>query len=299
MATFEVVAMVLAPERHIAAFTAHYRRRGADRIRIFFDGPEAPKGDFHGAEVVLCNDDFWTARGVTRPHGVEDRQRVIYNHAYGTARADWLLVVDVDEFILGDEEIGALLERIEPSRESVIFGSVEATYSHRDDMTGEYGASFFRKPYGRPFCSVLPHLVTPGVGGCFTKGLLGHFMGKHAVRTGITDIKVDIHESKRDGQPLDALIIGPGVTPRPLYLAHYDAISFQQWRDKWDRRVAKRDVLEVGRKRNLQFDLFAAARQRGAELDLFKKLYAVNGLQLFVLRCFNLIIPHKPNDLIV
>lgn len=299
MVTFEVVAMVLAPAQQIATFTAHYRRRGADRIRIFYDGPEAPVGDFDGAQVVLCDDDFWRGLGVERPLGVEDRQRAIYNYAYGTARAEWFLVVDVDEFILGDDEIGALLERIGPDRESVIFGSVEAVYSVGSDMTREYNASYFRKPYGRPFCSILPHMITPGIGGCFTKGLLGHFMGKHAVRTGIGDIKIDIHESKRNGQPLKALVIGPKVTPRPLYLAHFDAISFEQWRQKWDRRIAKRDVMEVGRKRNLQFDLFAAARQRGEERDLYQKLYALNGPQLLVLRCFNLIISQKPNDPIV
>jgi len=296
---FEVVAMVLAPEQHIATFVAHYRQRGADRIRVFFDGDAASIGPFEGAEIVACDDAFWRDLGMARPYGVENRQRAVYNHAYRQSAADWLLVVDVDEFILGDDAISDLLSSVEPERESVIFRSVEAVYSDRHDLSREYGAAFFRKPYGRPYCSILPHLVYPGSGGCFTKGLLGHDMGKHAVRTGIADIVVDIHESKRNGEPLDAARNVPGRSKKPLLLAHYDAISLEQWRAKWDRRLEAQDLLEAGRKRTRQFELYAAARRQGTEAQLFRRLYALGAFQTFLLSCLNLIIPHKPNDLTV
>lgn len=299
MDKFEVVAMVLAPEQHIATFIAHYRRRGADRVRVFFDGDMAPEGPFEGGEIVVCDEAFWRSLGQPRPQGVENRQRAVYNHAYRQSVSDWVLVVDVDEFILGDDAIGELLSRVEPERESVIFRPVEAAYSSRSELSQEYGAAYFRKPYGRPYCSILPHLVYPGSGGCFTKGLLGHDMGKHAVRTGIADIVIDIHESKRDGKPLEAARNVPGASGRPLFLAHYDAISLEHWRAKWDRRLAARDLMEVGRKRNRQFELYAAARQRGTETELFRRLYTLGAIQTFLLRCLNLIIPHKPNDLTV
>ena len=42
MAVFEVVAMALAPERHVAAFVDHFRRKGAARVRVYFDSAAAP-----------------------------------------------------------------------------------------------------------------------------------------------------------------------------------------------------------------------------------------------------------------
>ncbi|WP_292223704.1 glycosyltransferase family 2 protein [Brevundimonas sp.] len=292
MAKFEVVALALAPERHIATFIAHYRRRGADRIRVFFDGETALAGDFEGGEVIACDDGFWRDLGV-RPDSVENRQRAVYDLAYRSADADWLLVVDVDEFILGEGSIADLLARIEPSRESVIFRTVEAVFDARHDLSQEYGAAFFRKSYGRPLSSILPHLVYPGCGGFFTKGLLGHDMGKHAVRTGLGGIEVDIHESKRDGVPFRAALA------KTLHLAHYDAISLEQWRAKWDRRLAVQDTMEMGRKRSLQSTIYGRARRLGAEVELFRRIYVVGGFQTFVLRCLNLIIPNKTNDLTV
>lgn len=292
MAKFEVVALALAPERHIATFIAHYRRRGADRIRVFFDGETALAGDFEGAEVIACDDGFWRDLGV-RPDSVENRQRAVYDLAYRTADADWLLVVDIDEFILGEGSLPDLLDTIEPGRESVIFPTVEAVYDTRHDLSQEYGAAFFRKSYGKPFSSILPHLIYPGCGGFFTKGLLGHDMGKHAVRTGLEGVEVDIHESKRGGVPFQA------VQTRSLLLAHYDAISLDQWRAKWDRRLAVQDTMEMGRKRSLQSTIYSRARRLGAEVELFRRIYVVGGFQTFVLRSLNLIIPNKTNDLTV
>ncbi len=288
MAKFEVVVMALAPERHITTFIAHYRLRGADRIRVFFDGETVLAGDFEGAEVIACDDGFWRDLGVSRPESVEDRQRAVYDFAYRQTTSDWLLFVDVDEFILGEGSIGDLLASTAPDRESVIFRTVEAVYSDRHDLSQEYGAAFFRRSYGRPFSSVLPYLLYPGCGGFFTQGLLGHDMGKHAVRAGLAGVEVDIHESKRFGTPLSATVA------KSLLLAHYDAISLEQWRGKWDRRLAVQDTWEMGRKRRLQSTLYDRARRLGAEAELFRRIYVVSGFQTFVLRCFNMLIPNTP-----
>ena len=73
MTRFDVVAMALAPERHIGVFVDHYRARGAERVRVYFDGPAsaAPRPNVVGLsedELTLCDDAFWGARG-GRPAG--------------------------------------------------------------------------------------------------------------------------------------------------------------------------------------------------------------------------------------
>ena len=61
MARFEVVAMALAPDRHIAVFVSHYRRRGAEQVRVYFDGHAeiAPRP----AEVGLDDEELIVGQG--------------------------------------------------------------------------------------------------------------------------------------------------------------------------------------------------------------------------------------------
>ena len=68
---FEVVAMALAPARHLAAFVDHYRRRRAARIRIYFDGDRAPDPAEVGLnphDLIVCDAAFWAARGMLMSH---------------------------------------------------------------------------------------------------------------------------------------------------------------------------------------------------------------------------------------
>jgi len=122
---FEVVAMALAPARHLAAFTDHYRAKHPARIRIYFDGEDAPDPVQVGLDpkdLIVCDAAFWATRG-GRPQAVEDRQRVVYAEAYSTLASDWLLVVDIDEMILGDVDVSAVLGAVAAEREAVIFPS--------------------------------------------------------------------------------------------------------------------------------------------------------------------------------
>jgi len=289
---FEVVAMALAPARHLATFADHYRQRRAARIRIYFDGDRAPDPAEVGLvseDLIVCDAAFWAARG-GRPATVEDRQRVVYADAYSTLAADWLLVVDVDEVILGDVDLSAVLEAVPAGREAVIFPSIEAVWRAGDDLTQEYGARLARKPYHGPFPDQFADLFYPGRGRFFVRGLLAHHMGKHAVRRGLADVGVCIHESKRDDRPLKAARARDPGTGRTVWLLHYDAIGLEVWRAKWDRRAAAGDTAEMGRRRRRQQAAYVEARQAGAEAALFGDLYALRPWQQAVLRRLGLLL---------
>jgi hypothetical protein len=288
VAQFEVVAMALAPKRHIDAFVAHYLGKGATRVRIFYDGASDAAPVLEAGELTACDAAFWQSLD-GRPDSVEHRQRKVYNHAYRDMTADWLLVVDIDEMMFGDTDLGAVLDAVPAQRESVIFCNLEAVWRANDDPS-EFGATLARKAYNGPFWSWLSHALYPGAGDFFVRALLGHHMGKHAVRRGIPDIDVCIHESKRNGQPLKAARARDPRTGCLAWLLHYDAISFDAWRSKWNRRLAVDDTREMGRKRRRQQAVYAEAREKGEEAALFARLYALAPWQERTLRRLGLLL---------
>lgn len=285
--------MALAPERHVAAFVDHYRAKGAGRIRVYFDAAETPDaavvGLAHG-DLVACDAAFWAPRG-GRPGAVEHRQRVVYAEAYSSLEADWLLVVDVDEFMLDGPDVGEVLSAAPETREAVIFPTVEAVWRAGDDLTREYGSVWARKSYHGPCSDQFAALIYGGRGAFFVHGLLAHHMGKHAVRRGRPDLMVCIHESKRDGKPLKAVRARDPRTGRTAWLLHHDAIGLDAWRAKWDRRLASKDVVEMGRRRRRQQAAYAAARADGREAALFADLYALRPWQAGLLRRLGLLTP--------
>lgn len=292
MPNFEVVAMALAPKRHLATFADHYHGRGAARTRVYFDGDDAPdpvRAGLDPKDLIVCDAAFWAARG-GRPQAVEDRQRVVYADAYSTLAADWLLVVDIDEMIQGDVDVSAVLGAVAAEREAVIFPSVEAVWRAGDDLTREYGARLARKPYHGPFSDQFADLIYPGRGRFFVRGLLAHHMGKHAVRRALPDVMVCIHESKRGDRPLKAARARDPRTGRTAWLLHHDAIGLDAWRTKWDRRVAAGDTAEMGRRRCRQQAAYVEARKAGEEAALFADLYALRPWQQTVLRRLGLLL---------
>lgn len=292
--------MALAPERHVAVFVDHYRRRGAARVRVYFDGPaaDAPRAKAVGLaddELVICDDAFWAARG-GRPASVEARQRRIYADAYRALSADWLVVVDIDELIFGPVDLAAALKTVPASRDLAIFPTVEAVWHAGDDLNRDYGAVLARKSYSGPFWSELSHLLYPGAGTFFVRGLLGHHMGKYAVRRGLDGVSPCIHEAKRGEVPLKAAQARDPRTGQAVRLLHYDAISLDAWRAKWDRRLAVGDTAEIGRRRRRQQATYAAMRRNGDEASLFARLYALNPLQESVLRRLGLLLDIPAHD---
>lgn len=280
--------MALAPRQYLSKFANYYRRLGASRIRIYFDGSIEAESWLSGIELTQCDDAFWRQANVLRPATVEDRQRFIYNRAYASATSDWVLIVDIDEFVFGKTMLRDVLYRASGRYEVVRFGSAEAVFLNDETISNDYGARTFRRPCNRYLATVLPHLIYPGLGHLFIRGLLGHSRGKQAVRAGIPGIFLDIHDATAEGVPLTEYAASEG--PSPLYLAHYDAISFGQWRQKWDRRLVARDVKEMGRKRERQLDLYAKEARSGAEETLFRRLYCLNYQQFNILRALGLIV---------
>src|SRR5207247_1919397 len=82
------------------------------------------------------------------------RQRLVYNRAYASARSDWVLIVDIDEFVFGDGSLSAVLAQASGQYEVVRFGSAEAVFIDGDRISSDYGAKAFRRPCNRYLAAI-------------------------------------------------------------------------------------------------------------------------------------------------
>ncbi len=287
---FEVVVVALCERSILDGFIQYYRSVGASKIRIFFDGDPAFELSSPDVELQLCSLEFWTGMGLTRPGSIEARQRAIYRHAYDTCGAPWCLIVDVDEYVFGPRNVSAYLGGVAPEVEAVRFLSAEAVYSDRN-IDQAFGGRVFRKSAPRYVAQILTPMIYGRYGGVFIRGLLGHCRGKEVLRTGIAGVDIDIHDASVDGRPLNER----NASRRDgFWLAHYDAINFAQWCDKFARRLTRKDALEMGRKRELQLSLFAERTDEAGRRDLFCELYVLPLWKRRVLRALGLLLETGP-----
>ncbi|MBS0477261.1 MAG: hypothetical protein JSR28_19205 [Proteobacteria bacterium] len=288
---FEVVALALCPQRDLVRFCDHYLRQGARRVQVFYDAvPDFALSDPR-VQLVACDPTFWRGLGLLRPPSVEGRQRAVYRHAYVQCETEWLLVVDVDEFVFGPQPLDALLAGIGPGPDCVRFTSAEAVFAPIDNIEDEFSASAFRLPTTRLASPLLARLLYGAHSGLYVRGLLGHARGKQAVRSGLADVQIDIHDATVPGRDLDRL---DATVAHGFMLAHYDAINFARWSEKCADRLRRGDAREMGRKRERQLALYAACTSKADQVRLFRRLYALDRWQMRVLALAGLL--HEPQE---
>jgi len=278
MSSFEIVCMTNAPQGHVSRFVEHYKGLNAHRIRIFYDGADTISCP--DCEIIVCNDDFWGCLGEARSPIVEHRQRQIYNYSYKTAAAEWVIVIDIDEYLFTKLSIVDYLSSHGRGYELMRFLPAEAIFLPQDDIYLDFSATGFRLPYPSCFSIPMSHLIYPKLGQLFIRGLLGHSRGKYAIRSGYSNVNMNIHEAKCAGTDMTEIHVAPSA----IFLAHFDAISVHHWNEKWRRRIVENDTREMGKKRDRQLDLFRQYDERGKSEVLFKKLYSVGSWKMKLLK---------------
>jgi hypothetical protein len=290
-AAFDVVCMLLEEPAVIRRFVEHYLRIGARRITLFYDAPEFPAiGDVpERVQTIACDEDFWRNLCGSRPPGFEERQKTLYADCHRQAQCDWTLFVDADEFAFCDLPIGEFLARVPEDVPAISLPTFEAVYLPGDHLDADFGSSGLRSVqlnkrsfdrwggliYGRTVYSMLG------------KGLVAHHKGKQFLRRGQKFSSVTSHLTMLDGVSINVRAENLSHAPRGLGLAHFDAISFTRWHEKWRRRVSG-DTLNVkmSPRRRIQMELIRSAMKEGepALRSLFRQLYGLSGTQFLLLR---------------
>ena len=99
-----LVATVRAPLPEIQAFAADHLERGAHRVYLYLDEPDPATAEALNAHsklrVTRCDAGHWQKLGGKRPVKHQVRQARNATHLYRRrAEVDWLIHMDVDEFL--------------------------------------------------------------------------------------------------------------------------------------------------------------------------------------------------------
>ena len=266
--TWGIAATILAPADEILRFVAYHLEAGAHRIYIYLDdeNPDAyaalrahPK-----CRVTQCDAAWWDKRSTGRPVKHQVRQTMNATHAYGRkTEVDWLIHMDVDEFLVADQYIATLLS-------SVPLNTPCARVRPMEALSGDTTAFKGFIPAG-PAREKIVKDIYPTFGPHIKGGFLSHLAGKVLVRTGLENIQVKIHNAFQNGNELKGADLDQDI----LALAHCHAKTWEGWLAAYRYRLEKgsyRAELAPNKPRGKggisMHELFEKIEQSGGETGL-------------------------------
>jgi len=229
MPTWGISSTIKASVDDILRFAAYHLEKGAHRLFIYLDDDNQAAFDALKAHpkirVTLCDDAWWQKRRKARPDMHQARQTANATHAYRRrAEVDWLIHMDVDEFLVSDQPIDSILAALPDGTNMTRIRPMEA-------LSGD-GTAFKRFIPGGPDRDRIVADLYPTYG-LYTKGgFLSHLAGKVFVRTGLHDITIKIHNAFQNGVQITGIDNQPG-----LDLAHCHAKSWEDWQVSYQYRL--------------------------------------------------------------
>ena len=260
MLRWGLVATILAPTADVLRFAAYHLEAGAHRLYIYLDDPEAdayaPLKAHPKIRVQKCDDAYWAKVGGKRPAKHQVRQSKNATHAYHRkTEVEWLIHMDVDEFIVSDLDVGTELYELPDQK-------LCARLRPMEQLVGS-GQSFKAfVPNGPNRHSIVKDLY-PEFGKYVKGGFLSHVAGKLFVRTELENINLRIHN----------VFQGEETNPHQIELssmdlAHCHAKPWTEW------LTAFRYRLEKG---SYRAELSPANKGEFSQHDLFRTLEETEG----------------------
>lgn len=295
MATFSVVALMQETQGVIERFYTHYIHIGATHVYIYIDGPindalYSPQDiltlEARGVTITACDDAFWKTSGISRPSDHQLRQEYVYLHCYNQNCSDWLFVCDADEFLIDRIAISQFLDRIPSNILSVGILPVEAVWGPDEDINVPFGSNWFRR------ANIESNITLFRVYGIFSiifrRGILGHTIGKYFVRKGLDVDTLGLHVAFANNKKITINAESIEESLGLVELAHFDAIGFERWFQKFYRRIKFESSTARKRRsgrRQIQQILFCLFYFAGKDATsiYFRILYKINCRQKRIL----------------
>jgi len=229
MTSWGLVSTILAPTPDILRFVAYHLDRGAQRLYIYLDAdtPDAYAAlkDHPKVRVTTCDAAHWQRLGAARPDKHQARQTLNATHAYRrNPEVDWLIHIDVDEFLVPHAPIPDVLGAVPATRNLVRIRPMEALGGSTEAFKGFIPAD------GRRRQRVTQ--MYPNFGKHLTGGFVSHILGKIFIRTGLPDITLRIHNAFQGDVGLPDCVDLPQID-----LAHFHAKTWDDWRAAYDFRL--------------------------------------------------------------
>ena len=225
MTTWGLSATIKAPAAEIVRFAAYHLGQGAHRLYIYLDddNPTAfaackahPK-----IRVTHCDDAHWrTLNNGRRPVKHQVRQTFNATHAYNRpAEVDWLIHIDVDEFLVPEKPISEILATQPAEALCARVRPMEALATDTGFPT--HFKAFV--PNGKERLRIVRALY-PTFGDSIKGGFLSHLAGKVLVRTGLDNVRVQIHNAFQND-----VEIPTAERTEEIGLAHFHTRNWDQW----------------------------------------------------------------------
>lgn len=263
MSIWGLSATIRAPAPDILRFAAYHLEQGAHRLYLYLDAAN-PVAYAHlkahpKVRVQICDQAHWKKLSKKRPNRHQVRQSYNATHAYNRrAEVDWLIHMDVDEFLVSERSVAKCLGALGPCQMSARVRPMEKLGDSENAFKAFIPADATRR--------ATVEQIYPTFGRYIRGGFLSHLAGKLFVRTGLPNIKLQIHNAfQNDATLQEAVELGS------MDLAHCHAPSWDAWRAAFD------DRFKHGSYR-AELPAAAPAQQGGMSLhDLLSLLHTVAG----------------------
>ncbi|TNJ42732.1 glycosyltransferase family 2 protein [Phaeobacter sp. B1627] len=230
--TWGLVSTIKADAPDILDFAAWHLERGAHRLLLYLDAPcpdALPHLKAHPRIRVIETDRaHWQKRRGGMPQKHQVRQSLNATRAYRrqSADLDWLIHLDVDEFLWSEDDLAATLATLP---EQVLCARARPLEALADGSDG------FKAPIppGPEQDRIAAHLY-PRFASYLRGGFVSHVQGKLFVRTGQNDVDFRIHNAFVGG------VENPGQQELPqVDLCHLHAATWTTWLAHYRYRLAK------------------------------------------------------------
>ena len=263
MSTWGLSATIRAPAPDIVRFAAYHLEQGAHRLYLYLDAAN-PVAYAHlkahpKVRVQICDQAHWKKLGKKRPNRHQVRQSYNATHAYNRrAEVDWLIHMDVDEFLISERSIAESLGDLGP-------GQMSARVRPMEKLGDSENAFKAFIPSGAARRATVEQIY-PTFGRYIRGGFLSHLAGKLFVRTGLPNMKLQIHNAFQNDATLPK-----AVELGSMDLAHCHAPTWDAWRAAFDDRLKRGSY-------RAELPAAAPAQEGSMSLhDLFSRLYTDAG----------------------
>lgn len=225
-----LVTTIKADVIDILSYVAYHIELGAHRLYIYLDEPNPAAYDRLKAHpkvrVITCDEIWWRKRFSKRPEKHQVRQTMNATHAYHRRpEVDWLIHMDVDEFIAPDIALESQLAALPAAQKVAVIRPAEV-------LAGGDGTAFKACPPSKGKRDHIMQALYPTFGAHLKAGFLSHLTGKVFARTGMPDAELRIHHLYLEGE---RIMNDAELTQSTL--CHLHTTSWEHWRDSFNYRI--------------------------------------------------------------
>ncbi|MDE4133569.1 glycosyltransferase family 2 protein [Phaeobacter sp. QD34_3] len=229
-----IVATVKAPAADILNWAAYHIEAGAHRLFIYLDAPCPEARDLLARHPKIrifdCDEAYWAQRrkgGKPEKHQVRQTMNATRAYRRQTKGLDWLIHMDVDEFLWSETDLGEVLGALPETAHCARAYPIEA-------LAGGDGTAFKSHIAAGANQLSIAERVYPTYGEYLSGGFLSHSQGKLFVRPGLEQAQFRIHNiyTEQGENPGQAILNG-------VDLCHLHAADWDAWIAHYRYRLEK------------------------------------------------------------